>query len=393
MVPLYLAECLSASSRGKGTGIFQWLLTLGIVAAALVGIYYSYRVAAVTRIGDAAALFAFKRSGLASHLLGLASAWPPLRARQLSSSRSRPAGSSAAASSDQALTALLRSRSQQQAELELHEMEEIAHCRDTELRKIENAPNLCCKRKYVIPFLLACVILACNTATGINSIIGYNVGILLQSGLSDLAAHWGYVVFTFVNFLMTIVGMMLVDRKGRTLPLHPRHQRHHRLHASASARSFSRTEKLSIDCAAQSNPWSPPIRTSPCASINRKRSSFSHPPAHSGAQIDSNRASLGIIYSYGDFTSATSFVRSDDPAAAPITIDRASCVPCQQSRSLLQESLRQPRRRAHRSAQNPESRRRQRARRPSRLARRARPLRLHGLLRHGPRRLRLARAL
>src|SRR5580658_375900 len=60
VVPLYLAECLSASSRGKGTGIFQWLLTLGIVAAALVGIYYSYRVAAVARVGDAAALFEFK---------------------------------------------------------------------------------------------------------------------------------------------------------------------------------------------------------------------------------------------------------------------------------------------------------------------------------------------
>src|SRR5271154_3829461 len=29
VVPLYLAECLSASDRGKGTGIFQWLLTLG----------------------------------------------------------------------------------------------------------------------------------------------------------------------------------------------------------------------------------------------------------------------------------------------------------------------------------------------------------------------------
>ena len=31
VVPLYLAECLSASHRGKGTGIFQWLLTLGLV--------------------------------------------------------------------------------------------------------------------------------------------------------------------------------------------------------------------------------------------------------------------------------------------------------------------------------------------------------------------------
>ncbi len=60
VVPLYLAECLSASTRGKGTGVFQWLLTFGIVAAALIGIYFSYRVDAVARLGDANALFNFK---------------------------------------------------------------------------------------------------------------------------------------------------------------------------------------------------------------------------------------------------------------------------------------------------------------------------------------------
>ena len=47
VVPLYLAECLPARNRGQGTGVFQWLLTLGIVAAAVVGIYYSYRVGTV----------------------------------------------------------------------------------------------------------------------------------------------------------------------------------------------------------------------------------------------------------------------------------------------------------------------------------------------------------
>src|ERR1700721_2286844 len=60
VVPLYLAECLSASSRGKGTGIFQWLLTLGLVSAAIIGIYYSYRVEAVARIADSATVFSFK---------------------------------------------------------------------------------------------------------------------------------------------------------------------------------------------------------------------------------------------------------------------------------------------------------------------------------------------
>src|ERR1700751_4969656 len=60
VVPLYLAECLSAKDRGKGTGAFQWLLTLGIVAAALIGIYYSYRVEAVVRTSTPAAVFAFE---------------------------------------------------------------------------------------------------------------------------------------------------------------------------------------------------------------------------------------------------------------------------------------------------------------------------------------------
>src|SRR5580700_3663649 len=60
VVPLYLAECLSAEDRGKGTGIFQWLLTLGLLTAALVGIFFSYRVDHVASLGDPAKLLAFK---------------------------------------------------------------------------------------------------------------------------------------------------------------------------------------------------------------------------------------------------------------------------------------------------------------------------------------------
>src|SRR6202789_3198435 len=60
VVPLYLAECLSASHRGKGTGIFQWLLTLGVFSAAVIGIYYSYRVQAITASISPAALLGVK---------------------------------------------------------------------------------------------------------------------------------------------------------------------------------------------------------------------------------------------------------------------------------------------------------------------------------------------
>src|ERR1700751_4828544 len=44
VVPLYLAECLTAANRGKGTGIFQWLLTAGIAIAALIGLLFSFRL-------------------------------------------------------------------------------------------------------------------------------------------------------------------------------------------------------------------------------------------------------------------------------------------------------------------------------------------------------------
>ena len=60
VVPLYLAECLPAAVRGRGTAVFQWMLTLGIVAAAFIGIYFSYRVVEVERVGNAAAIFAYK---------------------------------------------------------------------------------------------------------------------------------------------------------------------------------------------------------------------------------------------------------------------------------------------------------------------------------------------
>src|ERR1017187_5807025 len=49
VIPLYLAECLGASDRGKGTGIFQWLLTLGIVEASVISLYFSDRVDEVAK--------------------------------------------------------------------------------------------------------------------------------------------------------------------------------------------------------------------------------------------------------------------------------------------------------------------------------------------------------
>src|SRR5271165_1779885 len=213
VVPLYLAECLSAQKRGRGTAVFQWLLTLGIFAAAIIGILVSYHVDAIARSGSADALFDAKNHAWRSifwmsmppGLLFVIGGFFVTESPRWLFSRGK---------ADQAHAALLRSRSAGQAAVELGEMEQIAAESAAESSSGRPRDSLF-QRRYIVPFLLACVILSCNTATGINSVIGFNTNITLQSGLSDVQAHWGYVLFTFLNFAATMVGMTLVDRKGR----------------------------------------------------------------------------------------------------------------------------------------------------------------------------------
>ena len=325
VVPLYLAECLSAAHRGKGTGIFQWLLTLGIVSAAVIGIYYSYRVEAVAQLSDPATLFAFKDQAwrrifwvslppgilfvLGSFFVSESPRWLLARGKK-----------------ELAYAALLRSRATEQADIEMCEMEETANAAASGKRDGNAVKESILRRKYVIPFILTCVILFCNTATGVNSIIGYNTSILLQSGLSDIRAHWGYVIFTVVNFLMTLVGMMLVDRKGRKFLL--------TIGTSGIIVSlitvailFRTTEKFNIDSRGSVQSLVAPDQTLTLPFDEAEATRLLAAQGYSGSEIDSNRASLAVIYSFGDFTCATSYVRSDDRGAAPIQINREGCVP------------------------------------------------------------------
>jgi SP family myo-inositol transporter-like MFS transporter 13 len=323
VVPLYLAECLVASNRGKGTGVFQWLLTLGIVIAALVGVYFSFRVDQVARLNDAVKLLAFKDT-----------AWRGIFWVSLPPGLLFVLGSLMVAESprwllrhnrkEAAYAALLRSRTSDQTDLEFREMEDVIAAEKG--LAANRAGESLLRRKYVIPFVLACIILACNQTTGINSIIAYNTNILLQSGLSDFAAHWGYVVFTLVNFLVTFVGVMLVDRKGRKFLLG--------LGTSGIIVSlictgalFRSTEKLRVDAGSglQAMVGGEQRVELPYDAGLAGRLLGSRGKANQASA--SRPTSLVVIYSYGDFRAATKAVRSDDKAAKPLEISRESCVP------------------------------------------------------------------
>ncbi|MGA7301744.1 MAG: MFS transporter, partial [Candidatus Sulfotelmatobacter sp.] len=325
VVPLYLAECLAASSRGKGTGIFQWLLTLGIVAAALVGMYFSIRVEEVAKLGDPGRLFAFKDA-----------AWRSIFWVSLPPGILFVIGSFIVAESprwlfrrgnrDAAYTALLRSRTTEQADIELAEMEQAAASEKAQSSTGTKVKESLLRRKYVIPFVLACVILACNQATGVNSIIGYNTNILLQSGLSDVQAHWGYVLFTIINFLTTIGGVMLVDRKGRKFLLSVG-TAGIILSLVCTGLLFRQTERLRVDSRSPVQSMVKPDQTITLTYDQTLAKKLLSTTADTAPQIANRPTSLVVIYSYGDFHASTKAARSDDTAATPIEITRESCVP------------------------------------------------------------------
>jgi MFS family permease len=324
VVPLYLAECLTAADRGKGTGIFQWLLTAGIAMAALIGLLFSFRLDSISKLGDANAIFAFKNSAwrgifwvslppgilfvIGSLLLSESPRWLLKRDKEKA-----------------AYAALLRSRTKEQADLEFSEMHEIAKSERSADGSGGKVKDSLFRRKYVIPFVLACIILACNQTTGINSIIAYNTNILLQSGLSDLAAHIGYVIFTFVNFLVTLVGVALVDRKGRKFLLGIG-TAGIILSMIFTGALFRRTEKLGIDSRTAVQQM---VGANQTASLvyNQELSQRLLKASGTSAIDESAPTSLIVIYSYGDYRTASQAVRSDDPAAKAIDIRRENCVP------------------------------------------------------------------
>ncbi|MTV36880.1 MFS transporter [Duganella radicis] len=225
IVPLYLAECLHARQRGRGAALFQLLLTIGLVAAAVIGLMQAHAVetatAAAQHLAEAertAAVFAAKDHAwrsifwwcltpglvftIGALLLAESPRWLARRGRV-----------------EEARTALLRTRPADEAQAELHEIQQAlapsatATTPATEATAPAADPLL--SRRYLLPFLLACLILALNQATGINSVLAYVVNILNQAGLPGTTANAGDVVLKVLNALMTVVAVILVDRKGR----------------------------------------------------------------------------------------------------------------------------------------------------------------------------------
>ncbi len=214
VVPLYLAECLGAEVRGRGTAIFQFMLTFGIVIAAVVGWLYTRQAeAAIIAAAGNAQLIVLAESH-AWRGMFLTVVYPGLvfffGAMFLSET---PRWLFRHGKPEKALVALRRSSSEEDAQRQFREMQSLA-AEDSQQTASHTGGSLL-QRKYVLPFVLACVVLTCNQTTGINSILGFLVIILRQAGMTASHATTGDVAVKVLQCAMTIVGVALVDRKGR----------------------------------------------------------------------------------------------------------------------------------------------------------------------------------
>ncbi len=215
VIPLHLAESLPPSTRGRGSAIFQFLLTLGIVVAAGIGVYYSRGAeqliaaangnSSIVRAAQDHAWRGMFLSVIYPGSLFLLSTFFVSESPRWLHSRGRR---------EEARIALEKIVSPAEAERELLEMDSVVAPQSGSSSKPAFAGSLL-QRRYVVPFVLACVILGCNQGTGINSVLGYLSVILKQAGMSAVEATRGDFAVKLLNCLMTVVAVALVDRKGR----------------------------------------------------------------------------------------------------------------------------------------------------------------------------------
>ena len=218
VVPLFMAECLPSAIRGRGTSAFQFMLTLGLFVAGLTAGYFTnlHDEAVKAAAGNADLIFAADDAAwrnmflvaaipgaiftLGSFFLKESPRWLFRRGRE-----------------EKALDVLRISRSEEEASRELAEIKQHTNKHD-ESGKPKTSDSLL-QRKYVVPFILACLILALTQATGINTIIAYAAKLIQGAGFTEKQAATSFTVITIANCVFTLVGALLVDKLGRKVLL------------------------------------------------------------------------------------------------------------------------------------------------------------------------------
>ena len=187
VMPMYLTETLPPEIRGRGTGVFQFCLGLGLVAAAATGFVvarlYGAADAPAEVVADAVKSAAWKVNfwwTLAPvAVLFLGSLWLPESPVWMARGGKGTKMTGATCGTGATGGSLMQ-------------------------------------RRYVVPFLLAVAVLTLNKTTGMSSITSYSVMIFQKAGFAGSLGNVGDFAVKLTNLAVTVVAASLVDKVGRT---------------------------------------------------------------------------------------------------------------------------------------------------------------------------------
>jgi MFS transporter, SP family, galactose:H+ symporter len=190
LIPLYLSESAPSHIRGRAVTCFQLFLTGGILLAYVIDL-------AFVKTGNWRAMFGVLV--IPGILFFIGSLFIP----------ESPSWFFMKGMLDKSKKTLLKFNSEDETEKILEEMtllnNERSHHNDSLLSK-----------KYIIPFIIGLTVACLTQATGVNSILQYAPTILSEAGEKSqaIAIALGSGV-TLINFMLTILAMVLIDKLGR----------------------------------------------------------------------------------------------------------------------------------------------------------------------------------
>lgn len=195
VIPLYLAEITSPAFRGRGTAVFQLMLTAGILLASVIGLLFSHG-----ETGDWRGMF-LSCAGFGA-LFAVGIFFIPRSPRWLIQKGRK----------EEAFAILRKTLNKEEYE---HEIAAI-NKKEQENAPVENFLVAIKQKAMLKPFIIVVAVAVLNQLIGIAPILQYSAVILKSSGAStNTIAIIGSIWITVINVGGTVIGLALVDKLGR----------------------------------------------------------------------------------------------------------------------------------------------------------------------------------